>query len=223
MNKFHLAIGVFLFQVSMLVASDRPQCLLYERDRLTNLNWQASQRGVLPSAVVSLDQFVLNRLNGEGRLSYRERRYLEGYISWNAGKIQDAQNAWIKFLALSHRHTGDAPDPRVNEVKTYFNQALKRSFKNKATLKDDDDGSKGVPDRDVARKKIIGSGTNPKQPIEKISPVISADQLVVEAKAAETHGQYEYALRLFQMAERLDPKGEEIKKAIAALRKEMGD
>jgi len=215
-----LVVGLFLAGLCGVSWGRGDVCLLNSAERLCDhLAWDPEDAVALKE-LSDLDSFVKAKL-GDGELENSERWYFEGYLAWRQEKFLEARNAWFKFLSLE-RMGNESPSPqRAEEVRRFF-RLLTEDHLIPAPQPLEEEKVKG-DDTTLSRPQIKSrSLAGSRAGVDNVErPRISIDEIVRKAGEAKEHGQWERALRLYQMALKLAPESPQVQEEMAQLEKEM--
>jgi hypothetical protein len=148
-------------------------------------------------------------------LSYPQRMYAEGFDAFEQGNIQLAKNSWTKYTAYCRLSPDDCVLQDQKNVRTTLTLLAPAST---PTLEE-----KIAPAPEIAplpQKKV----ERPSKPVRVTSTTkikVDVSRLVRRAEAAKEQSQLEDALRMYQLAETVNPETEEFKKEIEELQKLM--
>lgn len=135
--------------------------------------------------------------------SFSDQYFEEGKAHWLQKNYLPARNAWHKFLK-----TAEESDRRVNEIYPYYSW-MNHILKPQPSVK---------PSPQPSTKNVVKKNEDPAMSHQ---PHVTADILVQRAQAARHHGHYEQAVRLYQMAQQLDPDSQIIQQELLGIEKEM--
>ncbi len=139
-------------------------------------------------------------------VSYSDRMFQEGLLAQGMGDALKTKNAWTKYRAYCRLSPASCWPKQRDQVETYFDSLVPSTL---VVTESKLESLSKIPGQETVLTPAVQTKKSPpkKQIIKtKVAtqPTVNAAELVRQAEQAREQGQLEYALRLYQLAEKVD-------------------
>jgi len=152
-----------------------------------------------------LDRFLSTQLSSPS-LSFLDQAYLQGFLAWRRRDVREARNHWFAYLERK-KWDGTFGDAQADEVRRYLFLCEEMAVPSPSVTPSPSPVLLEVPARRHSKRKTKSRASSERLVKTDANRV---QHLLTKAERDHKNGQLEYALHLYELAEKMDPESKSI-------------